>query len=170
MSWKLCVLSIGALLCVQSAVSAQHQPVFSGDALLFSKAENFWTEAEADRLFQAGIAGRTPASALVPLAFDRTGYLVTPETYNAAIETGEAAWIRYVTDLQTFRKVMKKLVASGSQNVARLETATVDYVGGIGYDEARVVYLYDPYQSFYETHEEIQKAIEKMRKRGVRSA
>lgn len=55
---------------------------------------------------------------------------------------------------------MKKLVASGSQNVARLETATVDYVGGIGYDEASVVYLYDPYRKFYETYEEMQKPYE----------
>lgn len=173
MRWKLYLLSV-VLLCLQGAISAQNsQPVFSDDALAFSKAKNFWTEAEADGLVQAGTVGRTPATALVPLIFDRTGYLVTPETYNAAIEAGSAAWDRYVTDLQTFRKVMKKLVTSGSQGVARLETATVEYVGGIGYDAASAVFLYDPYQTFYETWEEIQAKMDAIptnpiEKKGVR--
>ncbi len=123
-------------------------------------------------MVEAGTVGRTPATALVGLEFDRTGHLVTPEVYNAAIEADEAAFVTYYTDLQTFRTVMKKLVVSGSQGVARLETATVEYVGGIGYDAASAVFLYDPYQKFYEIWE-IQAKMDAMpmipiEKNGVR--
>ena len=161
MNWKLLILSAAVLSWLQGTIRAQsNHPGFYGDASGFSQSKNFWPQAEADRLVEAGTVGRTPATALVGLEFDRTGYLVTPEVYNAAIEANEAAFVTYYTDLQTFRTVMKRLVASGSQDVVRLETATVDYVGAIGLDEASAVYIYDPYQKFYETWEEVQAKMD----------
>lgn len=155
-------------------ISAQSsQPVFSGDALAFSKAKNFWTEADVRLLEQKGSLGKEPERAFVPLLFDASGHLLTPQEYNADYEVVETTSSHFYTDLRTYRAVMKGLVALGSQAPARLKTATVEYVSGIGYDEASAVYLYDPYQKFYETWEEIQakmdaRPVVPIEKNGVR--
>lgn len=160
MYWKPCLLSVVALFYLQGTASAQNsQPVFSGDALAFSKAENFWTEAEVRLLEEKGLFGKDPERAFVPLLFDASGHLLTPQEYNANYEAAETTSLHFFTDLRTYRAVMKELVASGSQAPARLKTATVEYVGGIGLDAASAVYLYDPYQKFYETRQEMQKGM-----------
>lgn len=163
MSRKLCLLTILTLLCLQGAISAQNsQPIFSGDALVFSKAENFWTEAEVTLMERQGQGGRSPERAFVTLLFDDSGHLLTPQEYNADYAVAETTSSHFFTDLQTYRAVIEEFIASGSQAPIRLGTATADYVSGIGLSDADAVYLYDPYQKFYEINEETQKAMEKM--------
>lgn len=97
--------------------------------------------------------GKTKETAIVPLLFKEDGTLYTKddvEDLKLYVE-GKLHPITYFTDLTTFATVTK------------FPYATVDYVGGIGFDEENPGYVLDPYREEQIPYTEKEKRfLEKM--------
>ena len=149
--------------------SQNSSPVLRGDMITFENAGNFFSINEVQEVFENGTLGNTVTSAVVPLVFDTTGNLLTAKEFNNRVNTSSLKdTTTHFTDFSTFKTVMLEMSQQGLQTQSRIFTIAEKYIftlsvpttGNLATEstDETVAYAYDPYQSIYETPEEIETA------------
>lgn len=141
---------------------------------LFRATGKLYSEAEADVLIKQGKLATTAATAAVPIVFNREGRLLTAKEFNTLIEKDvveqntwdDRLYKNFYTDFTTYRRVLRKAQGLGLQSQARVNLVKdYRYVMPPPNPEFKGPYLFDPFQKFYQTWDEIEKAMERKTRR-----
>ena len=130
---------------------------------LFRATGKLYTEVAADSLVKQGKLASTAATAMVPLVFDRNGHLLTARQFNDLIDKN--AWDaelyqNFFTDFTTYREVLRRAQTLGLQPRARVNLVRdYRYVTPPPDPKYSGPYLFDPFQTYYQTWEETEKDI-----------
>ncbi|MCS6930458.1 MAG: hypothetical protein NZM43_13295 [Saprospiraceae bacterium] len=117
-------------------------PVFSNKRTTLQKfraEKNFWTANQAKWLVSTGQLGHTPEKAIVPLAFNPEGLLLSAGEYNSQ-KFCHLRW--HYTDLETYYRVTRE------------HTATPAYAKVLDQCNGAPLYAYDPYACYQRTRDE----------------
>ena len=172
-----------ALITLGFTTRAVQTQELTNDLARFERAGMVSEESVDFETIEPGGLGFTPETAAVPLFFDLDGNLLSAEAYNSLADEGELEQnileVMY-TDFSTFREVMEERLSLGLITQETLDTVDLNYVSGLpgspveGAEDpstlesnapGSVIYLYDPYQTSYQTAEEAEAAILEQMKR-----